>query len=138
MYSFAEPEIFISWASDIPFLACGIPILVFILWYHSVGAQICIPLLGLRYVIIFKRIGPFLQAGESHSSCTFMFLMGIAAAMFSHCRLKDDLLPHVTGGFRGRQIRVASLDYSPWMIFERDSRGELLIKSRVVAFYFTC
>lgn len=36
--------------------------------------------------------------------------------------LKDDLLPHVTGGFRGRAIVVASIEYSPWSIYERDAR----------------
>ena len=32
---------------------------------------------------------------------------------------KDDLLPHVTGGFRGRAITVGSLEYDPWMKFVR-------------------
>jgi hypothetical protein len=50
-----------------------------------------------------------------------------ALCVLSPCRsLKDDLLPHVTGGFRGRTIRVASIDYSPWMIFQRDSTGKNL------------
>ena len=33
--------------------------------------------------------------------------------------IKDDLLPHVTGGFRGRAITVGSLEYDPWMKFVR-------------------
>ena len=32
---------------------------------------------------------------------------------------QDDLLPHVTGGFRGRAITVGSLEYDPWMKFVR-------------------
>jgi len=41
-------------------------------------------------------------------------------------RFKDDLLPHVTGGFRGRAITVASMEYSPWMIFQRNERGDVV------------
>ena len=33
--------------------------------------------------------------------------------------MQDDLLPHVTGGFRGRAITVASVEYDPWMKFTR-------------------
>lgn len=40
--------------------------------------------------------------------------------------LKDDLLPHVTGGFRGRAITVGSLEYSPWMQFVRDDKGNVV------------
>jgi len=40
--------------------------------------------------------------------------------------LKDDLLPHVTGGFRGRAISVGSLEYSPWMQFQRDNKGNVV------------
>jgi hypothetical protein len=54
-----------------------------------------------------------------------------ALHVLSPCRsLKDDLLPHVTGGFRGRTIRVASIDYSPWMIFQRDSTGRTLTSEK--------
>ena len=50
-------------------------------------------------------------------------IMRTAAERYSFYSLKDDLLPHVTGGFRGRKIRVASMEYSPWMIYERDQLG---------------
>ena len=46
---------------------------------------------------------------------------------------KDDLLPHVTGGFRGRAITVGSLEYDPWMKFvrfgeNRDLTKEIMMK----------
>lgn len=40
--------------------------------------------------------------------------------------LKDDLFPHITGGFRGRAITVASIHYPPWMEFQKDSRGNVV------------
>ncbi|XP_037067958.1 ionotropic receptor 93a-like [Pollicipes pollicipes] len=38
-------------------------------------------------------------------------------------RITDDLFPHVSGGFRGRTIPIMSLEFPPWQIYERDSRG---------------
>ena len=46
--------------------------------------------------------------------------------------MKDDLLPHVTGGFRGRTIPVGSLHYPPWMVFDRNSRGQVVKYSGLV------
>lgn len=46
--------------------------------------------------------------------------------------LKDDLLPHVTGGFRGRAIIVGSLEYSPWMQFVRDDKGNVVGTSGLI------
>ncbi|XP_068230877.1 ionotropic receptor 93a-like [Palaemon carinicauda] len=40
--------------------------------------------------------------------------------------LHDDLFPHVTGAFRGRVIPVASVDYPPWQIFQKDSSGRVV------------
>jgi len=46
--------------------------------------------------------------------------------------LKDDLLPHVTGGFRGRAITVGSLEYNPWMKFVRDEKGNIVKYSGLI------
>ena len=64
--------------------------------------------------------------------------------------LKDDLLPHITGGFRGRAISVGSLEvsstlfgmsknnyinilqYSPWMQFIRDKQGKVVKYSGLI------
>jgi len=46
--------------------------------------------------------------------------------------IKDDLLPHVTGGFRGRAITVASIEYRPWMNFDRDERGNVVKYSGLI------
>nr|AGJ51190.1 olfactory ionotropic receptor IR93a [Panulirus argus] len=40
--------------------------------------------------------------------------------------LKDDLFPHVTGGFRGRTIPVTSVDFPPWQVFEEDDDGRVV------------
>ena len=45
---------------------------------------------------------------------------------------KDDLLPHVTGGFRGRSIPVGSMHYPPWMIFNRNNRGQVVKYSGLI------
>jgi len=46
--------------------------------------------------------------------------------------LKDDLLPHVTGGFRGRAIMVGSIDYDPWMKFIKDDKGNVVEYSGLI------
>ena len=46
--------------------------------------------------------------------------------------VQDDLLPHVTGGFRGRAITVASLEYDPWMKFIRDDDGNVVKYSGLI------
>ena len=64
--------------------------------------------------------------------------------------LKDDLLPHITGGFRSRAITVGSLEvsstlfgmsknnyinilqYSPWMQFIRDKQGKVVKYSGLI------
>jgi hypothetical protein len=46
--------------------------------------------------------------------------------------VQDDLLPHVTGGFRGRAITVASLEYDPWMKIIRDDDGNVVKYSGLI------
>ena len=47
---------------------------------------------------------------------------------------KDDLLPHVTGGFRGRAITVGSLEYDPWMKFVRSVESRNLRRGIMTRF----
>lgn len=47
-------------------------------------------------------------------------------------RLKDDLFPHVTGGFRGREITVSAVDYPPWNILKRDGSGKVVEASGLI------
>ncbi|KAK2714026.1 ionotropic receptor 93a-like [Artemia franciscana] len=37
----------------------------------------------------------------------------------------DDLFPHVTGGLRGRELIITSLDYTPWQKFVRDENENI-------------
>merc|ERR1712226_1098146 len=46
--------------------------------------------------------------------------------------LKDDLMPHIKGNFRGRRIPVASVEYPPWTTYVRDDDGKFIKYSGVI------
>ncbi|XP_066943243.1 ionotropic receptor 93a-like [Macrobrachium rosenbergii] len=67
-----------------------------------------------------------IQAAEVKDAFTIDLLKVADWKPLTGLTLFDDLFPHVTGGFRGRIIPVASVDYPPWQIFVRDSTGSVV------------
>jgi len=46
--------------------------------------------------------------------------------------IKDSLFPHVSGGLRGREVTITSIQYYPWTILEKDSMGDVVSTSGLV------
>ncbi|XP_076061279.1 ionotropic receptor 93a-like [Oratosquilla oratoria] len=67
-----------------------------------------------------------LQAGEVKSQDRFELLNVATWQPLTGLELKDDLFPHVTGGFRRRVIPVTSVHYPPWQIFMKDKIGRVV------------
>ncbi|OXA47132.1 Glutamate receptor ionotropic, delta-1 [Folsomia candida] len=60
-----------------------------------------------------------LQAAENGQKGKQIFEVGWWNPL-TGLRMTDDLLPHVTGGFRGRRIAVTSMHFPPWQMITRD------------------
>merc|ERR1712117_958767 len=46
--------------------------------------------------------------------------------------IKDSLFPHVSGGLRGREVTITSIEYAPWTILKKDSMGDVVQASGLV------
>jgi len=93
-----------------------------------------------RAMTIIMNIKTHLETSGSCSNCTRWMMEAVEVRESDRINqlevgswlpstgltLKDDLLPHVTGGFRGRAITVGSLEYSPWMQYVRDGKGNVV------------
>eukprot|EP00090_Calanus_glacialis_P014319 TRINITY_DN2308_c0_g1_i1.p1 TRINITY_DN2308_c0_g1~~TRINITY_DN2308_c0_g1_i1.p1 ORF type:complete len:839 (-),score=174.35 TRINITY_DN2308_c0_g1_i1:100-2616(-) len=99
-----------------------------------------------RAMSVISEMSDFLWTGGSCNNCTRWMMESVEVRESNRINqlevgtwmptlgltLKDDLLPHITGGFRGRAISVGSLEYSPWMQFIRDKQGKVVKYSGLI------
>lgn len=104
------------------------------------------PSRGERAVSVINNIKQHIETDAQCSACTSWTMEAVEVKVTNRVdslevgswrpglglALKDDLLPHVTGGFRGRAITVASLEYDPWMKFIRDDDGNVVKYSGLI------
>eukprot|EP00092_Neocalanus_flemingeri_P000465 GFUD01000495.1.p1 GENE.GFUD01000495.1~~GFUD01000495.1.p1 ORF type:complete len:837 (+),score=225.49 GFUD01000495.1:88-2598(+) len=99
-----------------------------------------------RSMSVIKDMQGFLRTSGSCNNCTKWMMEAVEVRESNRINqlevgtwmptlglaLKDDLLPHITGGFRGRAITVGSLEYNPWMKFIRDEKGNVVKYSGLI------
>ncbi|XP_018027085.1 ionotropic receptor 93a [Hyalella azteca] len=66
------------------------------------------------------------QAVEVKDADRFELLKSARWTPLTGVTVYDDLFPHVTGGFRGRRIKVTSTDNPPWHKFVRDKNNTIV------------